>query len=233
MTDGIGRASAPRPEPEEEPREEDAAAPGPRPADPPQDGEAPRSQPPPGALERIGAALPPRPPRRTGVFVDADDLREHVGELLRAILGGYEVDAFGNFTFTHEGARVFVTVSGSPIGPQVGVFCVTNLDLDLTPELASFLLTTNHTLGFGSFSYDPNNRAVWLRHSLLGTALDMPELRAAVAAVATTSATLDDAIADRFGGRTFESAPDDVQRRMEPPEPTQEAPAPGGASGYL
>jgi hypothetical protein len=178
------------------------------------------------------ASSPPRPPRRTGVFLDPDDLRAHVGALLRAILGGYEVDGFGNYTFTHEGARVFVTVSGSPIGPQVGVFSVTNLELDLTPDLSAFLLTTNHTLGFGAFSYDAGNRAVWLRHTLLGTTLDGPELQTAVAAIATTAARLDQPIRDRFGGRTFADAPDDVQRGVEPPHVDPSPPAPN-ASGYL
>ncbi|GGI02745.1 T3SS (YopN, CesT) and YbjN peptide-binding chaperone 1 [Egicoccus halophilus] len=189
--------------------------------------------PPSAALSAVVPGLrPPRPPRRTGVFVDPDDLRDHVGQLLRAILGGYEVDAFGNFTFVHEGARVFVTVGGSPVGPQVGVFSVTNLDVDLAPPLASFLLTTNHTLGFGAFSYDPDNRSVWLRHTLLGTTLDGPELHSAVAAVATTAAQVDDAIKQRFGGRTFAEAPDEVQRRVEPPEPNPGTTAPN-ASGYL
>jgi hypothetical protein len=176
--------------------------------------------------------LTPRPPRRTGVFLDPEDLREHVGALLRAVLGGYEVDAFGNFTFTHEGARIFVTVGASPIGPQVGVFSVTNLDLRLTPDLAAFLLTTNHTLGFGAFSYDPGNQAVWLRHTLLGTTLDLPELQTAVAAVATTAARLVEPIQQRFGGRTFQEAPSDVQKRMEPPEPVHQE-RPPNASGYL
>ena len=185
------------------------------------------------AITPLGPAMQvPRPPRRTGVFVDPDDLRSHVGGLLRAILGGYEVDACGNFTFVHEGARVFVTVGPTPIGPQVGVFSVTNLDIDLTPDLARFLLTTNHTLGFGSFSYDPPNRAVWLRHTLLGTTLDLPELQTAVAAVAMTAAGLDDAIKERFGGRTFQEAPSEVQQRVEPPEPRQE-PGPPNVGGYL
>jgi len=187
----------------------------------------------PAALAAISPGRPPRPPRRTGVFIDPDDLRDHVGQLLRAILGGYEVDAFGNFTFVHEGARVFVTVGPSPIGPQVGVFSVTNLDVELTPPLADFLLTTNHTLGFGSFSYDHDNASVWLRHTLLGTTLDGPELQSAVAAVATTAAHVDDAIKQRFGGRTFAEAPDDVQRRTQPPEPNQQPPGTPNASGYL
>ncbi|MTV24730.1 hypothetical protein FTX61_04745 [Nitriliruptoraceae bacterium ZYF776] len=186
------------------------------------------------AVEALARAGGPRPPRRTGVFVDAEDLRTHVGGLLRAILGGYEVDAFGNFTFTHEGARVFVTVGPSPIGPQVGVFSVTNLDVDLTPDLSQFLLTTNHTLGFGAFSYDPDNRAVWLRHTLLGTMLDGPELQSAVASVATTAAHVDTRISERFGGRTFGESPEDVARGFEAPQVNQDpAPRAPNASGYL
>lgn len=181
-------------------------------------------------LARV-AAQAQRVPRRTGVFVDPDDLRSHVAELLRAILGGYEVDTFGNFTFTHEGARAFVTVGPGPVGPQVGVFSVTNLDIELSQELATFLLTTNHSLGFGSFSYDPGNRAVWLRHTLLGTTLDLPELHTAVAAVASTAAHLDQRIRDRFGGRTFNESSEEMQQRMEPPDPAAN-PFPS-AGGYL
>jgi hypothetical protein len=182
------------------------------------------------AIEAMGEMPFPRPPRRTGVFLDPDDLREHVGGLLRVMLGGYQVDAWGNFTFTHEGARIFVTVGPSPIGPQVGVFSVTNLDIDLTPPLANFLVTTNHKLGFGSFSYDVDNRAVWLRHTLLGTTLDGPELQAAVAAVASVAASVDDHIGDQFGGRTFDDAPEDMQDRARPPDPAQ---TPYSVHGYL
>lgn len=186
------------------------------------------------ALARLrgeDAPQPPRPPKRVGVFVDADDLREHVGALLRAMLGGYQVDAWGNYTFTHEDARVFVTVGMSPIGPQVGVFSVTNVEVDLSPQLAGFLLTTNHQLNFGAFSFDPESGAVWLRHSLLGTTLDGPELQSAVAAIASTAAHFDDVIRDRFGGRRFTDAPKDVQDATHPPEPSQDAHP--NASGYL
>ncbi len=187
----------------------------------------------PGAAlaEIAGAPRIPAPPKRTGVFLDADDLREHVGALLRSFLGGYQVDAWGNFTFIHEDARIFVTVGMSPIGPQVGVFSVTNLDVELTLPLAGFLLATNHQLGFGSFSYDGDNQAIWLRHTLLGTMLDGPELQSAVAAVASTAAHFDDIIRDRFGGRAFHDAPQDVQDATKPPEPSQEAHP--NASGYL
>lgn len=187
----------------------------------------------PGAsLQRVGAPHhPPRPPRRTGVFLDPDDLRIHVGELLRAFLGSYQVDAWNNFTFTHDGARVFVTVGGTPIGPQVGVCSITNVELDLDQELARFLLETNHQLTFGAFSYESESRAVWLKHSLLGTMLDGPELQSAVAAVASTAAHFDDTIRDRFGGRAFAEAPEEEQARARPPEATEE-PYPS-AGGYL
>jgi hypothetical protein len=185
------------------------------------------------ALAELGPAhAGPPPPRRTGVFLDAEDLRDHVSKLVRATLGGHEVDAFGNITFTHDDARVFITVAGSPVGPQVGVFSVTNVEVPYTPELGYFLLTTNHTLGFGAFSYDPRHGAIWLRHTLLGTALDLPELQTAVLAIATTAAGLDHEIKDRFGGRRFQDAPDDVQRRMEPPETDHDGPPPN-ARGYL
>ncbi len=188
----------------------------------------------PGAALEAATRMPrpPSPPRRTGVFIDPEDLREHVGGLLRVMLGGYQVDAWGNYTFQHEGARVYVTVGGSPVGPQVGVFSVTNLDLDLTPNLAAYMATTNHKLGFGSLSYDQENRAVWLRHTLLGTTLDGPELQTAVAAIASTAAHIDDHIAEQFGGRTFDEAPEDVQQSTRPPETPQQA-YPDNASGYL
>lgn len=198
--------------------------------DSPVDGDPGRAAPS-SALQRREAPAPQRPPKRTGVFVDPDDLRAHVGDLLRAFLGTYQVDSFGNFTFTHEEARVFVTVGMTPIGPQVGVFSITNVDLELTPPLGAFLLTTNHQLGFGSFSYDPDSSTVWLRHTLLGTTLDGPELQSAVAAVASAAAHFDDLIRDRFGGRAFHDASEDEQNSARPPDPGAQ-PYPN-ASGYL
>lgn len=183
------------------------------------------------ALTGRGGASPPAPPKRTGIFVDPDELRSHVGGLLRAMLGGYQVDAWGNYTFTHEDARIFVTVGMSPMGPQVGVFSVTNVEVDLTSQLAGFLLVTNHQLNFGAFSFDPEGQAVWLRHSLLGTTLDGPELHSAVAAIASTAAHFDDVIRDRFGGRRFTDASQDVQDATHPPDPSQTGHP--NASGYL
>lgn len=176
---------------------------------------------------RLVMPPPPSPPKRTGVFLDPSDLREYVGALLRTFLPTYEVDQYGNFTFQHDGARVFVTVGASPLGPQVGVFSITNIGVPLTDELASFLLTNNHRFAFGAFSYDPESQAVWLRHALLGSVLDGPELHSAVAAIATTAAEVDGTIMERFGGHTFNERPDDVNEAARPAE--EEI----NASGYL
>lgn len=145
----------------------------------------------------------PRPPRRTGVFLDPQDLRTHVSDLLRSIVGPHTVDPFGNFMFDHESVRVFVTVSGSPIGPIVGVFSVTNADLDLDEGLAAWLARTNHRLLLGTLSWDDDNDAVWLRHNVLGTHLDAPELQAAVRSVSTAAVAVAGEIHERFGGRRF------------------------------
>lgn len=191
--------------------------------------------PPRGILVERAAARgiqPSPPPRRTGLFVDVDELRAYVGGLLRAMLGGYEVDAFGNMTFTAEGARIFVTVGPGPLGPHVGVFSITNIGVELVPDLAAFLLRTNHRMAFGAFSYEPEQGGIWLRHSLLGGTLDGPELRGAILSVASTASQVADLIRDRFGGSSFGDEPEAVQRSVHPPEPTDDGDA-VNAGGYL
>lgn len=184
-------------------------------------------------VERAAAkgVQPGPPPRRTGVFVDADELRAYVGQLLQAMLGGYEVDALGNMTFTAEGARIFVTVGSGQLGPQVGVFSITNIDVELVPDLATFLLRTNLRMAFGSFAYEPEQGGIWLRHTLLGGTLDGPELRGAILAIASTASQVADMIADKFGTGSFEDEPEDVRRNVHPPEPTDDDTY--SAAGYL
>jgi hypothetical protein len=203
------------------------------------DGEAVRSgEPAPTAprgmlVERAAArgVQPGPPPRRTGVFVDVDELRAYVGQLLQAMLGGYEVDALGNMTFTAEGARIFVTVGGGQLGPQVGVFSITNIGVELVPDLAAFLLRTNLRMAFGSFAYEPEQEGIWLRHTLLGGTLDGPELRGAILSIASTASQVADMIADKFGTGSFEDEPEDVRRNVHPPDPADDDTY--SSAGYL
>lgn len=186
----------------------------------------------PAARSQAPSVSRPEPPRRTGVFVDPQELRGHVSDLLRTIVGPHRVDPFGNFSFDHDSTRVFVTVSGSPMGPMVGVFSVTNTGLDLSSELSSWMATTNHALALGALSWDDDNNAVWLRHNLVGSHLDVVELQAAVQAVAATAAKLDDEIQTRFGGQRFTDRSDD-----QPPddgmEGVGEQPQRTNTTGYL
>lgn len=174
---------------------------------------------------------PGPPPRRTGVFVDADELRAYVGQLLQAMLGGYEVDALGNMTFTAQGARIFVTVGTGQLGPQVGVFSITNIGVELVPDLAAFLLRTNLRMAFGSFAHDPEQEGIWLRHTLLGGTLDGPELRGAILSIASTASQVADMIAEKFGTGSFEDEPEDVRKNVHPPDPDDDDTY--NASGYL
>lgn len=173
----------------------------------------------------------PRPPRRTGVFLDPQDLRSHVSDLLRSIVGPHTVDPFGNFTFDHETVRIFVTVAGSPIGPVVGVFSVTNADLELDAGLASFLARTNHRLLLGTLSWDDDNDAVWLRHNLLGTHLDPPELQAAVRSVSSAAVAIAGQVHEQFGGRRFGVDDGDENPPGEPPMAPPDMTGDGGDDG--
>jgi hypothetical protein len=177
----------------------------------------------------------PRPPRRTGVFLDPQDLRTHVSDLLRSIVGPHTVDPFGNFMFDHESVRIFVTVSGSPIGPVVGVFSVTNADLELDGELAKWLARTNHRLMLGTLSWDDDNDAVWLRHNVLGTYLDAPELQAAVRAVSTAAVAVAGEVHERFGGRRFGDEDGDETPSMGPQDMGEDLDTPHrtNTTGYL
>ncbi len=184
------------------------------------------------ARAKASGISPPPPPRRTGIFVDAEELREYVGAQLRSMLGGYEVDALGNFTFTADSSRVFVTVGPGPMGPHVGVYSITNVGIALTPELAGFLLTTNHRMAFGAFSYEAEQQAVWLRHSLLGGTLDGPELRGAVISIASTASKVSGLLTERFGGGSFEEASEEVRAAVHPPAPAEDD-EDVNAAGYL
>lgn len=193
----------------------------------------------PAARSQTPSVPRPEPPRRTGVFIDPQELRGHVSDLLRTIVGPHRVDPFGNFSFDHDSTRVFVTVNGSPMGPMVGVFSVTNTGLELSSDLSAWMATTNHALALGSLSWDDDNNAVWLRHNLVGSHLDVVELQAAVQAVAGTAAKLDDEIQARFGGKRFTDRSDDQQQPGEgqPPgegmEGAGEQPPRTNTTGYL
>lgn len=168
-----------------------------------------------------GAQAPELPkPRPAGEPESVVAVREMIENKL-ADLGGYLVDAHGNYVLGLQSARTFVVPTWLENGATVvRVFAITNLGVPVTAELTQWLLEKNLEFVFGAFALDVENGAVWFNHNLLGQFAAPEELEATIAAVIETANRFDDEIKNRFGGRLYvEGASDAV------PPPT--------APGYL
>ncbi|MEA2460444.1 MAG: hypothetical protein QOH90_621 [Actinomycetota bacterium] len=137
-------------------------------------------------------------------------LRELIEAKLAEMMPAYIADERGAYIVGAESARVFVVPAWIEDGPcVVRVFAITNVDVPVTAELTSYLLTTNLEFVFGAFALDVTNGAVWFNHNLLGDYTAPEELEATIAAVAQTADQHDDEIKARFGGRLYVDAPAD------------------------
>jgi len=116
-------------------------------------------------------------------------------------------DADGDYELEIGDVRVMVAPRALPGGPTiVRVFAVTNVGINVVPELGLFLARLNFGLMFGRFALDVENRAVWFDETLLGHPLDEEALRYAIQVVATTADEWDDRLKQMFGGRTYQEA---------------------------
>ena len=77
-------------------------------------------------------------------------------------------------------------------------YVVTNIEI--TPELAYYLLRENNEIYFGRFALDPENDIVF-EHSLVGSSCDRVELKHSVMTVVRLADTYDDQIVARWGGK--------------------------------
>jgi len=152
-------------------------------------------------------------------------MRARIAPILAEMLGGTApTDADGDYLVKVGSVEVFVSPMAVPnMVPVVRVFAITNVAVNLTPELGLFLSRVNFTLLFGRFALDTDHRAVWFSETLLGEAFRDDELRFTVAAVAQTADEWDDRIAQMFGGAARASVPEAEQPA--PPKPGQ---PPGG-----
>jgi hypothetical protein len=149
-------------------------------------------------------------PRPEGEPEGVLKLREMIETKLAEMLEGYLADEQGAYIVGAESARIFVVPAWIEDGPSViRVFAITNVDVPITAELTSYLLTTNLEFVFGAFALDVSNGAVWFNHNLLGDHTSPEELEATIAAVAQTADKYDDEIKNRFGGRLYVEAPTD------------------------
>jgi len=108
----------------------------------------------------------------------------------------------------------------------VRVFTITNVQVNVTPELGLFLARLNFGLLFGRFALDTEHRAIWFDESLLGAQLSEELLRFTVKIVATTADEWDDRLKQMFGGATYQEVL--TNRVSEGTAPTKP-----GQGGYL
>lgn len=135
-------------------------------------------------------------------------LRERVEAVLAEGFGSKpDQDADGDYELAIGDVRVMVAPRALPGGPTiVRVFAVTNVGVNVVPELGLFLARLNFGLMFGRFALDVENRSVWFDETLLGHQLDDEALRYAIQVVATTADEWDDRLKQMFGGRTYQEA---------------------------
>jgi hypothetical protein len=155
-------------------------------------------------------------------------LRAKVEPVLTAMLGhAPHADNDGDFLFDHESTQVYVAPRAGPGAPPiVRVFAITNVGVNLTPELGLFLSRLNFSLAFGRFALDVEHQAVWFDETLLGEHVTDEELRFTIDVVAQTADEWDDRIQQMFGGTTPRSAGVPAVASADPP-------AKPGQGGYL
>jgi hypothetical protein len=158
-------------------------------------------------------------------------MRARIGPVLASVTGGgpVPVDRDGDFALQLGSVQVFVSPLAVPnMLPLVRVFAITNIGVNITPELGLFLSRVNFTLLFGRFALDADHRAVWFSETLLGEAFSDDELRFTVTMVAQTADEWDDRIASTFGGSARPSM-QTVEQEL-PAKPGQPTP---DQAGYL
>jgi hypothetical protein len=106
--------------------------------------------------------------------------------------------------FIRQGSAI-VVVSVGAIGNDeasitVGAQVVTGARV--TGELMAFLLGYNHGSLFGAFGMNPENGTITFDHSIVGSTCDHKELVTSISIVAMTADRYDDAIIEKFGGKS-------------------------------
>lgn len=86
----------------------------------------------------------------------------------------------------------------------VRVFVITNVGVQVGPELGLFLARLNFGLMFGRFALDVDHRSVWFDETLLGEEFREEELRFAIDMIASTADAWDDRLKQMFGGLTHQ-----------------------------
>lgn len=154
--------------------------------------------------------------------------RQWIEKVVAEIAGrDVEKDADGDYVLPVNDVHVIVAPRASPAGPVVvRVFAITNVGVNVAPELGLFLARLNFSLMFGRFALDTEHRSIWFDETLLGDNMHEEELRFAIRVVATTADEWDDRLKQMFGGATWQEV---LTKRTEHKAP----PTKPGEGGYL
>lgn len=132
--------------------------------------------------------------------------RSRIEEVVTELLGREaERDADGDYLLPVDDVHVTVAPRAAPDGQVVvRVFAITNVGVNLAPELGFFLARLNFSLLFGRFALDVEHRAIWCDETLLGEHFREEDLRFAIKIVASTADQWDDQLKQLFGGATYQ-----------------------------
>jgi hypothetical protein len=132
--------------------------------------------------------------------------RTRIEAIVSDIMGGpVERDADGDYVLPVEDVHIVVAPRAAIDGQiVVRIFAITNVAVDVTPELGLFLARLNFGLMFGRFALDTEHRSIWFDETLLGEEFREEELRFAIRMVAGTADVWDDRLKQMFGGATYQ-----------------------------
>ncbi len=137
-----------------------------------------------------------------------------------------EQDADGDYVLPLGDVHVIVAPRATPAAAVVvRVFAVTNVGVNVVPELGLLLARLNFGLAFGRFALDAEHRSIWVDETLLGEHFSDEELRFTVEVVAKTADDWDDRLKQMFGGATYEEVLTTQVQPLPPRKP--------GEGGYL
>jgi hypothetical protein len=116
-----------------------------------------------------------------------------------------EKDADGDYVLAVDDVHIVIAPRAALNGQiVVRVFAITNVGVEVTPDLGLFLARLNFGLMFGRFALDIEHRAIWFDETLLGEEFREEELRFAIQLVASTADTWDDRFEQMFGGARYQ-----------------------------
>jgi hypothetical protein len=132
--------------------------------------------------------------------------RGRIETVLAEVLGrAAEQDADLDYIVPVDDVHLTVSPRAAPDGTIViRVFAITNVGVNVAPELGLFLARLNFGLMFGRFALDTEHRSIWCDETLLGEQFREEELRFAIRIVASTADHWDDQLKQMFGGETYQ-----------------------------